>query len=63
MKDQVSQQYKTNSTEQISWEANSNSASQEIPRLLWNPEVQSCSLQTATGSYPEPDAPSPHLFP
>jgi hypothetical protein len=23
-----------------SWEANSFSASQEIPRILWNPEVQ-----------------------
>jgi hypothetical protein len=22
-----------------SWEANSSSASQEIPRILWNPEV------------------------
>jgi hypothetical protein len=24
----------------LSWEANSFSASQEIPRILWNPEVQ-----------------------
>jgi hypothetical protein len=23
-----------------SWEANSFSASQEIPRILWNPEIQ-----------------------
>jgi hypothetical protein len=37
-----------------SWEAMNLSASQEIPRLLWNPEP-------ATGSYPEPDASSPHL--
>jgi hypothetical protein len=33
--------YLTNSTEQIpSWEANSHSASQEIPRLVWKQEVQ-----------------------
>jgi hypothetical protein len=25
-----------------SWEANSLSASQEIPRILWNPEVHYC---------------------
>jgi hypothetical protein len=25
-----------------SWEANSFSASQEIPRILWNPEVYYC---------------------
>jgi hypothetical protein len=32
--------YQTNSMEQRpSWEANSSSASQEIPRILWNPEV------------------------
>jgi hypothetical protein len=31
----------TYSTEQgPSWEANSHSASQEIPRLLWNPKVR-----------------------
>jgi hypothetical protein len=31
---------KTNSTEKSpSWEANSLSASQEIPRSLWNPKV------------------------
>jgi len=27
----------------LSWEANSRSASQEIPRLLWNPEVNYCA--------------------
>jgi hypothetical protein len=33
-------EYSTNSMEQRpSWEANSFSASQEIPRILWNPKV------------------------
>jgi hypothetical protein len=32
--------YLTNSMEQsLSWEANSHSASQEIPRLLWKPKA------------------------
>jgi hypothetical protein len=32
--------YKTNSIEQsLCWEANSSSATQEIPRVLWNPKV------------------------
>jgi len=44
------------------WEANSHSASQEIPCVLWN----SCSQQPTTGPYPQPYASSsqlPNLFP
>jgi hypothetical protein len=44
----------TNPMEQSSYrEANSHLASQQIPRLLWNPK------QSATGPYPEPDESSP----
>jgi hypothetical protein len=45
-----------------SWEANSNSASQETPHLLWNRVHKS----PAIGPYPEPHESSPHfptLFP
>jgi hypothetical protein len=35
------------------WEANSHSASQDIPRLSW-------ILDPATGTYPEPAESSPH---
>jgi len=39
-----------------SWECNSHSASQEIPRLLWMPGALPCSLKRlAIGPYPEPD--------
>ena len=45
-----------------SWEANRFAASQEIPRILWNPEVQyriyKCS---ATCPYSEPARSSPYL--
>jgi hypothetical protein len=38
------------------WAANSHSASQEIPRLLWNPESSlQRSQERATDPYPEPD--------
>jgi len=40
---------------------NSRSASQEIPRLLWNPKVNTVFTTAATGPYPEPDASSPSL--
>jgi hypothetical protein len=41
------------------WEADSHSASQEITR---EPEGSFlCSQHPATGPYPEPDEPSPHL--
>jgi len=51
----------TNSVQQSpSWEASSRSASQEISRLLWNPEGSiPCSQEQATGSCPEPDESSP----
>jgi hypothetical protein len=47
--------YKTNSMEQSpSWEANRSSATQEIPRVLWNPEGSiPHSQQPATCPYPE----------
>jgi len=42
-------------------EANSNSTSQEISRLLWNPKnVLSCSQGPASRPCPEPDESSPH---
>jgi hypothetical protein len=45
-----------------SWETNSHSTSQEIPRLLMEPEGSlPCSQQPATGPYPEPHVSSPHL--
>jgi len=46
----------------LSWEANSRSARQEIPRLLLEPEGSlPCSQDPDTGPYPEPDEYSPHL--
>ena len=51
----------SNSTEQRpSGEANSLSAGQEIPRILWEHEGSlPCSQQLATCPYPEPDQSSP----
>jgi len=44
--------------EQIcSWQATSSSATQEIPRILWN---RRC-ITTFTCPYPEPDQSSPFL--
>ena len=40
---------------------NSFSASQEIPRILCNPKVNSCSQEHVTCTYPEPVKSSPHL--
>jgi hypothetical protein len=44
-----------------SWEANSLSASQEIPRLLLPEGSLPCLQEPATGPYPEPDESSPQL--
>ena len=44
-----------------SWEANRFSASQEIPRILWNPEGLLLHSQVpAICSYPEPARSSPY---
>jgi len=43
------------------WEANSLSASQEIPRPVWNPEVHYHVREPDTGPNPEPDESSPHF--
>jgi hypothetical protein len=55
--------YLTNSMEQNpSWQANSHSATQEIPRPFMEPEGSlPCSQQPATDPYPEPDESSSHL--
>jgi hypothetical protein len=39
-----------------SWEADDQSASQEIPRFLLNQDSLPCSQEPATGSYPETEA-------
>ena len=44
-----------------SWEANQFSASQEIPRILWNPNVHYLTQKFRHLSYPEPDQSSPWL--
>jgi len=50
----------TNLMEQgSSWEAGSHSASEEIPRRLWNP----CTQGLITGPYREPDESSSHPMP
>jgi len=52
----------TNSMLPSPWEASSHIASQEILRLLWNPQfLLPYSEQHATGPYSEPDEPSPPL--
>jgi len=45
------------------WESNTHSASQEIPRLLRNPKIHYHvhSQETATGTCPEPDAFNSHF--
>jgi hypothetical protein len=43
-----------------SWEANRFAASQEIPRILWNPKVQYLIHMTASCPYPKPARSSPH---
>jgi hypothetical protein len=61
--------YLSNSIEQSPWEANSRSASQEIPLLLYNPKFHCRVHKTpplVTIHYPEPDESSPKpptLFP
>ena len=42
-----------------SWEANSSSAGQEIPRILWNPKFTMHSQAPATCPYSQPDKSSP----
>jgi hypothetical protein len=45
----------------FSWEANSHSASQEIPRFMEPKGSLPRSQQPATGLYLEPDESNPHL--
>ena len=42
------------------WEANRLSASQEIPRILWNPKIHYRIQVPATCPYPEPVRSSPY---
>jgi len=51
----------TYSTEQSPWEANRFSASQEIPRILWNPKVHYLIHRCPVNCpYPEPARSSPY---
>jgi len=43
-----------------SWEANGYSASQQIPRSLWNPAVHYRVKEPAIGPYCKSDESSPH---
>jgi hypothetical protein len=43
-----------------SWEADSRSVSQEIPRLMEPKDSVPCSQEPATGPCPEPDESTPH---
>jgi hypothetical protein len=45
------------------WEANRSLASQEIPRLLWNPKVHYHIHKSLPCPYPQPDQSSPYLHP
>jgi hypothetical protein len=54
--------YLTNHTKQSAFEiATKSSASQEIPHILWNPEIHCCIHKSATFCYSEADQSSPSL--